>query len=216
MNTEKYTSPKYQLDAFNCPHCDAYSAQFWTDHANFEDEDDTDLWDTDFLVKLSECKRCGKQCVWIDGKMIIPDSGQMPQPNEDLDDDIKKDYLEAASILQKSPRAAAALLRLALQKLCKQLGGKGQNIQQDIDTLSQDGLSPTVIKAMDAVRILGNEAVHPGQIDLRDDVETATVLFRLINFTAEKMLTDPKRLDEFYNSLPESKRRKNNSEQSSS
>ena len=216
MSDRKFTSPKHGLDAFNCPYCDAYSAQSWSNDAQFYDEDTDEFLSSTLLIETSQCTHCNKQCLWVDKKMVIPDSGQMPLPNEDLDDGIKKDYLEAASILQKSPRAATALLRLALQKLCKQLGGKGQNIQQDIDTLSQNGLSPTVIKAMDAVRILGNEAVHPGQIDLRDDVETATVLFGLINFTAEKMLTDPKRLEEFYNSLPESKRRKNNGEQSSS
>jgi len=39
-------------------------------------------------------------------------------PNSDLSEDIKKDYLKAANIFTDSPRASAALLRLALQKLC--------------------------------------------------------------------------------------------------
>ena len=66
--------------------------------------------------------------------------------------------MEAASVLQKSPRAAAALLRLALQKLCKQLGGKGKSIQQDIDLLMwKTGCHSGVLEAMDAVRIIGND-----------------------------------------------------------
>ena len=212
MSTRKFTPPKHGLSAFNCPYCDAYSAQIWSEEGLFGDPTRHTYMRSGLSVQVSKCTHCTGHCLWANKKMVIPDSGQMPMPNEDLDDDIKNDYLEAASILQKSPRAAAALLRLALQKLCKQLGGKGQNIQLDIDALLEKGLPTGVLEAMDSVRILGNEAVHPGHIDLRDDVETATVLFGLINFTAEKMLTDPKRLEEFYNSLPENKRRKNNSE----
>jgi hypothetical protein len=38
-----------------------------------------------------------------------------------------------------------------------------------------------VQQSLDIVRVIGNDAVHPGQIDLTDDIETATKLFVLIN-----------------------------------
>ena len=57
--------------------------------------------------------------------MIYPRSIPFPDPNEDLDDGIKKLYREAANVYQDSPRASAALLRLCLEKLCQQLGEKG-------------------------------------------------------------------------------------------
>jgi len=56
-------------------------------------------------------------------------------PNQDLNADIIADYNEACRIYNDSPRASAALLRLALQKLCKQLGETGENINEDIKKL---------------------------------------------------------------------------------
>jgi hypothetical protein len=56
--------------------------------------------------------------------MVNPDTGTAPQPNTDLPESMKRIYTEAASISNKSPRGAAALLRLAVQVLCKELGEK--------------------------------------------------------------------------------------------
>jgi len=51
--------------------------------------------------------------------------------------------------------------------------------------------------------VIGNNAVHPGQIDLRDDRAIAESLFRLLNLVAEKMISEPKHVDEVYAALPE-------------
>ena len=57
------------------------------------------------------------------------------------------------------------------------------------------------------VRVIGDEAVHPGFLDLRDDRDTASRLFELVNIIAEQMISNPKRVEEMYERLPESKRR---------
>ena len=44
-------------------------------------------------------------------------------------------------------------------------------------------------------------------MDLRDDRATAASLFRWVNYIAERMISEPKRLQEAFESLPESKRR---------
>ena len=62
-------------------------------------------------------------------------------------------------------------------------------------------------KALDVVRVIGNEAVHPGQIDLDDNTEVANKLFQLVNMISETMISQPKAVDELYESLPEAKRK---------
>ncbi len=54
----------------------------------------------------------------MDGKMVIPDMEGIPYPNDDLASEIKDDYMVVRSILPRSPRISAPLLRFALQKLC--------------------------------------------------------------------------------------------------
>ena len=210
MNKPKFVPPSCRAKAFNCPNCGAFAHQGWL-NASEAVRGYYGLSPRNYIL-LADCAHCKKQSIWVNDKMLAPDSGAVDMPNEDLSDEIKADYLEAASVLQKSPRAAAALLRLALHKLCKQLGGKGKQIQEDIDLLVEKGLTEPVLDAMDSVRIIGNEAVHPGQIDIRDNPETAATLFRLINFIAEKTLTEPKEVAAFYGDLPDSKKRKNRGE----
>ena len=119
--------------------------------------------------------------------------------------DARAIYEEAASIAAESPRAAAALLRLAVQQLCVHFGGEGRNINEDIGKLVEAGLPAKVQRALDVVRVIGNNAVHPGQISV-DDPEVAGQLFRLCNVIVESMITVPKEVDAMYESLPSTSR----------
>lgn len=139
----------------------------------------------------------------MDDNIIYPKKILVENPNTDLDSDIQNDYLEAARVYNESPRAAAALLRLALQKLCKQLGEKGDNINDDIKNLVKKGLNPTLQQAFDSLRITGNSAVHPGIINLEEEPEKVLRLFKLLNFIADKMITEPKEITSFYEEFPE-------------
>jgi hypothetical protein len=58
-------------------------------------------------------------------------------------------------------------------------------------------------------RVVGNNAVHPGQIDLRDDRTKAENLLRLPNQIVEKMISEPQHVEEAYNALPEDARQAN-------
>lgn len=153
-------------------------------------------------VHVSTCFNCKKLALWVYTEMVYPVLGDAPLANPDMSADIRRDYDEACSILTRSPRGAAALARLAIQKLCKELGKPGKNINADIGALVADGLDKRIQQALDVVRVIGNEAVHPGQIDLRDDRSTAETLLKLLNLIVDKLVSEPKHIDELYNALP--------------
>jgi hypothetical protein len=153
-------------------------------------------------VRVGQCDHCSKKTLWLNEAMLYPDTGKAPQPNPDLPDPVKAVYLEAASISTKSPRGAAALLRLAIQILCRELGENGDNINRDIGDLVRKGLPERVQQSLDIVRVTGNNAVHPGQIDV-DDPAVVQNLFTLINVIAEYCITMPNRISGIYASLPQ-------------
>ena len=174
----QHSPPSITETAFDCPHCGAFTTQYWFDlHAGrLGEKQRTPQFpgDTSYLqvgnLFLSRCYNCKKVAVWVHQNLVFPSErlGAQPNPdNPDLPETVLHDFEEARAILNFSPRGAAALLRLCLQKLCLFFGEKGQSIDDDIASLVAKGLSPLVQKALDVVRVIGNEAVHPGTIDLK-------------------------------------------------
>jgi hypothetical protein len=160
-------------------------------------------------VWVSRCYSCEQEALWVADHVVYPSiAAAGVDPSPDLSDDIKRDFKEAASILNASPRGAAALLRLCIQKLCIEFGEPGQNLNDDIGRLvNGKGLDRHIQQALDIVRVVGNNAVHPGQIDLRDDRDTALKLFGLVNEIAEELITRPRRIEKLYvGVVPESAR----------
>lgn len=201
----KHIKPEPDKDSFNCPLCNVHAHQIWGDILTNASIDGSGWYHMpDFKGAL--CNRCKEVSIWKSNKLIYPDNPNMPLPNEDLETDIKLDYNEAASIVEKSPRAAAALLRLAIEKLCKQqLGEKGKDLDECIGNLVKNGLPTQIKEALDVVRVIGNESVHPGQINLNDNKDIAYKLFELVNIITQTMITQPKEIKKLHSSLPKDK-----------
>lgn len=198
----KYIAPKSGQKSYTCPHCGVLARQYhWYNGGELDSTSYVD--NSDNPVRVSKCELCNKICLWFFDRMVYPNRGNAPAPNPDMPDDVKKDYEEAASIYTQSPRGAAALLRLAVQKLSIDLGGKGKKINDDIKTLVEKGLPVQVQQSLDIVRVIGNNAVHPGQIDT-DDPEVAGRLFDLLNIITEYMVSMPNRVKGIYGDLPAS------------
>lgn len=197
-----HVPPSFQTASFNCPHCNAFSNQHWSS-LSFQSPRGQQVLNGFFMA---QCPACQGVSIWFAESMVYPDIALAPMPNPDLAEDIRRDYMEARSIVQKSPRGAAALLRLCIQKLCVEVGEKERDINADIGSLVKKGLPIRLQQALDIVRVVGNESVHPGQMDTADDSATAEQLFALVNLIAEHLISEPKRIEALYQSLPAEKR----------
>ena len=204
----EYIPPQYGSSGFHCLYCHVYAAQEWwsiTLYNEFSKISTTQPLSIDKMeVGVSRCVRCQKPTFWLGEKIIFPPIHTSPPANSDLPDNVQEIYKEAASISNRSPRAACALLRLAIEMLLKHLGEIG-TINEGIKNLVKKGLDKRIQQALDIVRVTGNNAVHPGEIDFNDPTDVQT-LFDLINLIADVLITQPKQVAEMYNQLPEAAR----------
>ncbi|MDD7567815.1 MAG: DUF4145 domain-containing protein [Helicobacter sp.] len=153
--------------------------------------------------------------------MFFPREVAIP-PEENMPENVKEIYEEASLVLGDSPRAACALLRLALQELMKYLkendqrynGLKNRNINEDIEKTIDIGnfhqdRKETLKEAMHSVRLIGNKASHPSELDINDNPEIANILFEMINFIVGEIITEPKERKEKLNKLKSAIGKKN-------
>ncbi|MGV3526528.1 MAG: DUF4145 domain-containing protein [Candidatus Sericytochromatia bacterium] len=218
-----YIAPEFQKESFTCPHCNAIAQQDWYSLLI----DTFGQRRSELSIAYCAVKNCSQYTVWFDKDnendpqaiatdrrskpkrktpiMIFPKSSIFPMPNPDTPEDIKADYMEARGIGIDSPRSSMALLRLCLQKLLKHLDCPHENINKDISYLvTEKGLPRQIQQSMDSIRILGNNAVHPSDPNLSFTYTPGEVdiCFRLFNMIVQRMITEPKELDELYAIIP--------------
>ena len=230
MSDDAHKVPAVTKTAFNCPHCDAYAqqswfpllatrhgAEQWTPYENVPTEDDilvnkavlsdgyvnSEYSNLLHNVYASCCSHCREVAVWVNDKMVFPSATLGIRPSQDLPDHIKGLFEEAREVAAASPRSAAALLRLCIESLCKHLGADKGSLDKSIAALVKNGLSPRLQRMLDSVRVVGNDAVHPGKLNEDDSKENVLLLFKVVNLIAEQMISQPKKIDQLYEGFPE-------------
>jgi hypothetical protein len=197
----------FRAHAFHCPHCGVYAKQEWYNIAKgVISEKGLDYY-AGFVpdLRLSSCTKCNRYALWLNEKIIYPPLSIAPWPIEDMPLSVKDDFMEARGVVNTSPRAASALLRLCLQKLMGYLGESGKNTELDIGGLIKKGLPRKFRDALWSVRVIGPEAGPPGEISLKDDVDTAIALFSLINMIVEATISQQRKVNQLYTTLPNPK-----------
>ena len=205
----KYYPPTYDQAHFNCPYCDVFAEQDWGYIMKVSREHKLSeinrIHIKSATVEVSTCVHCKNPTFWLDEQIIYPPRHAAPPANNDLPDSVKVVYDEASAIANQSPRAACALLRLAIEILLKELGETG-TINEAIKKIVEKGLDQRIQQSLDIVRVTGNNAVHSGEI-IFDDTTDVHTLFQLINVIANTLITQPKQTQELYDNLPEGARK---------
>ncbi len=203
----EHVPPAFQSEAFHCGWCGVLAAQAW---ARLEQR--RNQFVTPVPVWRVFCSNCHEASFWLEDetdagahRCLYPIVGGGPRPHVSMPVGVRADYEEARAIVGMSPRGACALLRLATQKLVDDLQPGPASLNTKIGELVSNGLPALAQQALDALRVIGNEAVHPGELDLHDDIEAATGLFNLLNFIVEDRIEQPKRIREMYDKLPADK-----------
>ncbi|EUB82769.1 DUF4145 domain-containing protein [Pseudomonas sp. GM30] len=212
----KFVPPEFNKAAFNCPHCHAFAGMTWEmlTLGGFRSP-------MGFIS--AQCQSCKERSIWrsraldrdfsltpekvLEADMVYPLSVSAVPAHSQMPELIRDDFEEARQIASISPRSAAALLRLCLEKLCQHLTGTTNKIDTQIADLVEKGLPRKIQQALDTVRVVGNEAVHPGTLDLRDGEKFVYPLFQLINLIIEDQIASPNAINDLFDLLPEEKRK---------
>ena len=219
------TEPTHGAPSFDCPHCGAHAQQTWPQAVLCADEGGvTTDWSS---IDRSECYTCKKETVWhaqrrysgssgagyshswMEWGILWPRERAGVPAHERLPEDLRPLYDEAREVADLSPRAAAALLRLLTETLLRQVAEAPKAKPFDlIGQLVREGKLDEQARMLAAyLRITGNNAVHPGQIDEDEDAQKrVSVMFPFVNSLVQRLIADPAEINELYEQLPEEAR----------
>ncbi len=184
-----------------CKHTQVYNNSFHWQNVGFKSNiGSLDLCKEENQAELTiysfKCrnKSCGKICVTskrrITGEQfdIIPETTYKTYP-EYIPEQIRSDYEESCKILEKSPKAAATLMRRCLQGMIRDFWEiKEKSLYLEIEKI-KNKVTPTQWRAIDGLRKIGNIGAHMEQdINLIIDIEIddARKLRQLIELLLEK------------------------------
>lgn len=196
--------PGFRKLKYRCPRCDVVATQSWTVlHHKVNKKTATGYMTLDESISdlaLSTCAACNARCLWFESELVYPSNSTDHPVPADLPAEVRKDFEEAAAVAGASPRAAAALLRMCIEGLCKKVADKPK-FEDAILELEQQGIPKPITVAMDVVRLTGNEALHGGTLYGSDDAKTVATLFRLASLIVSWAITEKKELQELVSSI---------------
>lgn len=156
---------------------------------------------------IALCQYCGSFSLWLGERMLYPQTGEAPPPHPDMPPAIRELYEEARGVLPASPRASAALLRVALEGLLEEAGNEKGSLADRLKRAHEEGkLTTQTYKLAGVLRLAGNAAAHyelwkidPSQG--QEDREMILALFEFLNEVTEELIAKPKRLEEMEQKL---------------
>ena len=214
MTTEKEMTlaekrkPIYGKESFICPYCKGYCQQTWqartpsilVRHASSHD-----------AIRTAKCTLCNQHSIWVSEEMVYPHESSAPEASNHMPEEVKKVFDSARLVSIHSPRAAAVLLRVALEIITLSLDETDPSLNKRIGNLKKKGVDDSVIKSLDIVRIIANEGgAHAGGIDLTGEDGRVVVnkLFLLVNYIVQMTIGVHEEIKQDLISLvPEDKRK---------
>ncbi|HEX4549932.1 DUF4145 domain-containing protein [Pseudomonas sp.] len=202
---QRSIAPGFRVEGFTCVHCGVLAQMHW---GHLGVPSGGGIMGTSWMI--CTCQHCKSDTIWNTGDndsskafMAYPHQVRAPAIHQDLPEVCKADYEEARLIYGVSSRGSAALLRLCLEKLLGELGGTGKDINKDIALLVKQGLDPHIQQALDVVRVTGNNAVHPLDMNPEDLANNVPVMFEMINLIVDERIARQRKVAERFASLPE-------------
>ena len=92
--------------------------------------------------------------------------------------------------------------------ICKEKGLPGKDLNSDIGKLVKDGLSSQIQQSLDLVRVVGNNAVHPGQIQIEENNDKIEKFFSLVNLIIDVLIVQPAKISTMFDALVPSAQKK--------
>ncbi len=193
----------FETETYICPYCghtqafsgrhDVKNCGFAFRFINYIDEA---YKNSSFIIHSFQCanKDCGKICVTSLNAETKEQFDVLPQVTmrhypDYIPEQIRRDYEEANLILERSPKAAATLLRRCLQGMIHDFWGiKEKNLNAEVTQL-KGKVSLIQWQAIDGLRKIGNIGAHMEKdVNLIIDIEPdeAKKLLRLIEMLLEK------------------------------
>jgi len=191
-----YVPPEFQKGSFTCPHCNCFSQHLWLPISL-----ENGTWEARLRWLTSRCLHCDEYCFWRDQRLVWPVRSGLPDPVDECPKQIRAVYDEAREVFPLSPRASAALLRLAIQRVCVECGLPGKDLNSDIGALVKNGLPTQIQQSLDLVRVVGNSAVHPGQIVIEENKRQIEEFFGLVNLIVNLLIVQPAKVDAMFTNL---------------